>query len=602
MLQIEDLTKEYHGEVLLDHISCKLNKGERWGLVGRNGSGKTTLLRLIIGQETPDGGAVHIPKSYLIGYLDQHLHFTQETLLDEAALGLRPHERDHLYKVEKILFGLGFKEEDLYRHPSEFSGGYQLRIQLTKVIVGDPDCLLLDEPTNYLDIVSIRWFVRFLREWKGEMILISHDRDFMDSVTTHTVGIHRKGIRKYEGGTEKFYSQLLQDEEIHERTRVKQEKKRENLESFITRFGAKASKATQAQSKAKALARMPTLEKLAALHNLDFSFPYTTFPGQKMVGADDLSFTYDPEAPEPLIQHFSIEIGKQDRIAVIGKNGRGKSTLLKLLAKELQPQSGTIKISENVKIGYFGQTNIDRLCPTMTIEEEIGSARPNINITEVRRICGVMMFSDDKAKKPISVLSGGERSRVLLGKLLATPCNLLLVDEPTNHLDMESIEALITALDEFEGSVVIVTHSEMILRQLPTKFVICRQGNQKLFLGDYDEFLEKEGWEPIEKPAKAKIKNKTDDKKKQAEQLQQRSKALQPLEKQMKEIEQEIIRFERMIELETEELVKMSEKGDHVAIAAISKNIDDKKKQIDEFFVELNQLSVVYEERKASFS
>lgn len=585
MLQIEDLTKEYQGEVILDRISCKLNKGERWGLVGRNGSGKTTLLRLIMGKETPSGGAIHVPKNYLIGYLDQHLQFTEDSLLAEAALGLRPAERDHLYKAEKILFGLGFKEEDLYRHPSEFSGGYQLRLQLTKVIVGDPDCLLLDEPTNYLDIVSIRWFTRFLRQWKREMIVISHDRDFMDSVTTHTVGIHRKGLRKYEGGTEKFYTQLLQEEEIYERTRLKQEKKRDHLETFITRFGAKATKATQAQSKAKALARMPTLEKLAQLHHLDFDFAYTTFSGQKMLETKDVSFAYQPDAAEPLISKFSLEIGKQERIAVIGKNGRGKSTLLRLLAQELQPQQGLIKISDNVRIGFFGQTNIDRLCPTMTIEEEIGSARPNMSLTEIRRICGVMMFSDNNAKKPISVLSGGERSRVLLGKLLATPCNLLLVDEPTNHLDMESIEALIAALDSFEGSIVIVTHSELILRQLPNKFVICHQGNQHLFLGEYDEFLAKEGWEAPEemkkvKPPPLQENSSSTDREKQRQQKQQQNQKTRQLQK----IEEEITRLEKAIEQETEELEDLSTKGDASAIAKLGQSIGEKQKKLEELW------------------
>ena len=495
MIQVDGLSLCYHGEALFEDASFSIQPGERCALVGRNGMGKSSLFRLILGKEIPDKGTISKRKNYIIGALDQHIVFTQPTLIEEAALGLRPDEKDCIYKAETILFGLGFKEEDLERSPSEFSGGYQLRLNLAKVLIGEPDCLLLDEPTNYLDIVSIRWFTEFLRDWRGEFILISHDREFLDSVSTHTMGIHRQKVAKVKGSSIHFYEQIMQKEIIHEKTRQNLEKKREHLQGFIDRFGAKASKATQAGSKKKLLSRIPVLESLKDLYQLDFTFNQASFPGKKMLEASGVSFSYIPNSPQPLIKNLSLSIEKGERIAIIGKNGRGKSTILRLLAGELEPLAGATKTSDNLAIGYFGQTNIDRLHPKNTIEEEIGCANSKLSYTQVKGICGLMMFSGDKAKKTNNVLSGGEKSRVLIGKIIAAPCNMLLLDEPTHHLDLESIEALIDAIEDFEGAVIIVTHSELILKRMALdKIVVCHEGKQELFLGTYEEFLDKDGW------------------------------------------------------------------------------------------------------------
>lgn len=496
MIQVDGLMLAYHGESLFEDASFSLQPRERCSLVGRNGSGKSSLFRLLTGKETADKGTITKRKNYVIGALDQHIVFTRPTLIEEAALGLRPEEQDCIYKAETILFGLGFSEKDLDRSPQEFSGGYQLRLHLAKVLVGDPDCLLLDEPTNYLDIVSIRWFTKFLQEWKGEFIMISHDREFLDSVSTHTMGIHRQKLEKVKGDTIHFFEQIMQKEEIHEKTRQNLEKKREHLQGFIDRFGAKASKATQAASKHKALSRIPVLENLKNLYQLDFQFNEASFHGKKMLEAKEVFFSYAPAAPgQHLIEDFSLTVEKGERIAIIGKNGRGKSTLLRLLAGDLAPNEGTINRSENLQIGYFGQTNIDRLHPKHKIEEEIASANPKLSYTQVKAICGLMMFSGDKSTKPNSVLSGGEKSRVLLGKIVATRCNFLLLDEPTHHLDLESIEALIDAIEDFEGAVIMVTHSELILKRMVLdKIVVCHEGKQELFLGTYEEFLDKNGW------------------------------------------------------------------------------------------------------------
>lgn len=497
MIKVQNLTKYFGEQLLFDSVSFSLSRGERVGLVGRNGSGKSTLFKLLRDEEHPDEGQIVIPKGYKIGHLAQHLKFTEDTILEEACLGLPPGREDEAYKAEIILSGLGFSEDDMYLPPSHFSGGFQIRINLAKVLLSEPNLLLLDEPTNYLDIVSALWLTEFLRNWKNEMIIISHDRDFMDNVTTHTMIIHRKKMKKIQGGTEKLYEQIIQDEEIYEKTRLNEDKKRKDLEQFISRFRAKASKATLVQSRVKMLERMGQKEELQDEETLDFFFTEAPFHGRFLLEAQKLTFGY-PDSPD-LIKNLSIHVSKTDRIGIIGKNGKGKSTLLRLLAGELQPATGEAKISSNTQVGFFGQTNIDRLTPSLTVEEEITAVNPNLSRTRIRGICGTMMFSGDNALKKNSVLSGGEKSRVLLGKILATPTNLLLLDEPTNHLDMESIEALVESLKEYNGGVILVTHSELLLRALATRLIVFQGDKPFVFEGPYDYFLEKIGWDEVPK-------------------------------------------------------------------------------------------------------
>jgi ATP-binding cassette, subfamily F, member 3 len=591
MIQIDDLTHAYSGEELLQNVSFSISPGERCGLVGRNGSGKTTLFRLLVGLETPDQGSISLSKGYRLGYLDQHIRFSLPTVLEEASLGLRPEERDSLYKAEQILFGLGFREEEMEVSPLQLSGGYHLRLHLAKVLLSEPDCLLLDEPTNYLDILSIRFLQQFLRRWKGELVLISHDREFMDSVSTHTLGIHRKKVKKVKGDTTLFFEQLVQAEEIHERTRSNLEKKREHLQSFVDRFGAKASKAAQAQARVKMLSRIPALEQLKAIYNLNFHFPERPFTGKKMCEAKQICFGYVPQIN--VIHPISFPIERGDRIGIVGKNGYGKSTLLKLIAQELTPQSGELIYSDQTAIGYFGQTHIQRLHESVTIEEEIGAANPLLSYSEVKRICGLMMFSQDKSKKKIGVLSGGEKSRVLLGQILAKPCNLLLLDEPTHHLDIESVEALIDALEEFEGSVVIVTHSELILKRLQLdKLVVCHRGRQEIFLGNYDEFLEKMGWEEEEPEEKKPSQPLSEaDRKKKHEQRMALQAEIKPLENKVKNLEKRIHELEKLQELDQKGLVDATEKGESPPIQDHLKQSAAREKQLQEMYEEFLHLS-----------
>ncbi|MBI5665867.1 MAG: ABC-F family ATP-binding cassette domain-containing protein [Nitrospirae bacterium] len=556
MIQANNLDKCYGRQVIFDKAGFTLNPGERVGLVGRNGHGKTTLFKIILGQEHPDAGCVSIPNGYKIGHLSQHISFSGDTVLSEACLSLPDNEDgiDETYKAETILMGLGFTTEDFNLDPMDLSGGFQVRLNLAKVLVSDPNLLLLDEPTNYLDIVSLRWLTQFLRNWKKELIIITHDRAFMDGVTTHTMAIHRCKMRKEAGPTDKVYQQLLLEEEIHEKTRVNDDKKRKEIEEFINRFRAKATKARAVQSRIKALQKKDRLEKLTEIRNLDFSFRTASFTGKQLMEVKDLSFSFDNDGPV-LIDGLSFTVGKKDRIAIIGKNGKGKTTLLNLLAKELKSETGTVSHHDQLQMAYFGQTNINRLSLHKTIEEEIMDVHPEGNRGAARKICGIMMFPGDNAVKKISVLSGGEKSRVLLGKLLVSPSNLLLLDEPTNHLDMESNDSLVEALDDFNGSVIIVTHSEMMLHALATRLIVFDDDKVTLFEGTYQDFLDRVGWKSendagmsrVKKPKTASI-NKKQLRRERAELLKRRSAAMGALQKGMDEIEDRTKEFEEELE------------------------------------------------------
>ncbi len=592
MIRIDNISKSYGGQSILDDISFLLGKGERCALVGRNGCGKTTLFKIMAGLESADGGEVVMPKEYRTGYLQQHLDFSQATVVDEAALGLR--DPDERYKAEALLSGLGFTAEELEKSPGEFSGGYQLRIHLAKVLASEPDCLLLDEPTNYLDVVAIRWFERFLRNWQGEALLISHDRQFLDNISTHTAGIHRHKLIKVKGGTTPYYEQLLAREEVYERTRSNVDKKRTHHEDFIRRFGAKATKAKQAESRKKMLGRLPVLDKLNALQSLDFRFHEAPLPGKQVLKAWNVGFRY-PQMEQPLIDGVSVEVLKGDRMAILGKNGRGKSTMLALIAGELTPEAGKIKPSESCRIGYFGQTNIERLDPNITVEEAIHRANPELRQGEVRGLCGIMQFPQDHMKKRIDVLSGGEKARVLLGCILATPCNLLLLDEPSNHLDIESVEALQCALEEFSGAVVIVSHSEEILRRLPNKMIVCREKGQELILGNYDEFLKKGGWENEVQLKEAPPRKL--DRRRRAELIQERARATKSFEKQMRSIEHKIETFEAKVDKAQGQL----EEAETSDIPALSRTIGEAQKAIELLFAELEAIDLECQAVRAPF-
>ncbi len=609
MLQVTNIEKSYGKQLLFDGVSFTINPRERVGLVGRNGYGKSTLFRMILGEEHADSGTITLPSGYTVGHLSQHIHFTEESVLKEACLALPPQEdhRDETYKAEAILHGLGFTNDDFDTPPSSLSGGYQVRLNLAKVLVSEPNLLLLDEPTNYLDIVSVRWITQFLRAWRNELIIITHDRDFMDSVTTHTMIIHRCKMRKIAGGTQKLYDQILMEEEIYEKTRQNDEKKRKEIEQFINRFRAQATKARAVQSRIKALAKHENLDKLEEIKTLDFKFRASPFEAKWLMTVEDLSFSFSPDSPT-LVEGLSFAVGKKDRIAVIGKNGKGKTTLLNLLAKELSATSGDIKVHANTKIGYFGQTNINRLRPDKTALQEIMDTHPDNSQGESRAICGLMMFEGDNALKKVSVLSGGEKSRVLLGKLLVSPSNLLLLDEPTNHLDMESIDSLIEAMDAFQGAVIIVTHSELILEAVATKLIVYDNDTVSVFEGTYLDFLERVGWSDeggvIRKGKKREAEksiNRKDVKKLRTGIVSEKSKVLGALKKRMDELEAEIMKLELDMERDNQALLDASMTGKALDIKRLSQALRDAKALTEHLFAELETVTNRHDAKAREF-
>ena len=579
MIKINQLSKSYFARELFADVSFQMNAGERLGLVGRNGHGKTTLFRLILGQEEPDSGEITIPRNYRIGHLEQHLHFTRPTILEEAVLGLPEEESHSIYKAEAILFGLGFSQADLGNAPRKFSGGFQIRINLAKLLLSEPNLLLLDEPTNYLDITSVRWITRFLSNFRGELILISHDRDFMDRVTTHTAVIHRQKVRKFEGGTAKAYAQIILEDEIHEKTRANEERKRAHAEAFINRFRAQASKAKMVQSRIKMLERIPKLDEIADIESLDFEFRHAPFTAKSLLEARDLSFGYTPD--HLLFRHMNLTINARDKFGVIGNNGKGKSTLLNVISSGLIPVTGEIKVHPDMRLGYFGQTNIQRLNPKLTIEEEIEQTNPALTRTQVRNICGTMMFGGDLALKKVAVLSGGEKSRTLLGKILAHPSNLLLLDEPNNHLDMESIDALIESLQDFPGALLIVTHNERILRALATKLIVFHRGKVDVFNSGYDEFLEKIGWEEETDGTSAQKKPTSRNnysEKKEREKAERREKA------RIEKLEALIMKSENALKQYNEQLEIEANRNNLAQINELSKKISRVKQEIEDLY------------------
>ncbi|MGB9906777.1 MAG: ATP-binding cassette domain-containing protein [Candidatus Saccharicenans sp.] len=634
MIAVEELSKSFARQVLFEKISFKINQGEKVGLVGKNGHGKSTLFRIIAGLEEPDEGRVIIPKNYRIGYLEQEPDFKKPTVLEEASRGLSAHDSDQLWRVEKVLAGLGFTSADFQKNPHLLSGGFKVRLNLARLLLSDYDLLLLDEPNNYLDITSIRWLEKFLLSWRGELMFITHDRSFMDRVASHILGIHRRKVRKIEGDTEKYYNQLALEEEVYEKTRLNDERKRKELEVFINRFRAKARLAGLVQSRLKYIEKMEKREKLEKIKNMEFSFLEKKFHHKYALSLDNVNFAYTPD--RPLIKNFSLHIGARDRVMVIGPNGRGKTTLLKLMAGVLQPLTGEITYPKSVSVGYYEQSFAEDLNNANTVLEEIGSANPQLEPARVRQIAGSLMFEGDEALKPIRVLSGGEKSRVLLGKILATPVNLLLLDEPTNHLDLESCDALLAALDNFDGAVVMVTHNEMFLRALGERLIVFQNDRLTVFEGDYESFLKKVGWSeektesqgqsrdearvpaPAIPPEKAErdrndYRQESQDesfrfklsprelRRLRSEVIVEKSRVLKPMEERVLSLESQIEALEQKVNQLTQQIIEASVDGRGQEVVRLSRELDANRKSLDSLYEEYTQVYLEYEEKSQSF-
>jgi ATP-binding cassette subfamily F protein 3 len=496
MLSLGAISKSYAGRVLFDDASLQVNRGERIGLVGPNGAGKSTLFSIILGKEEADAGTVDFERGVRLGYLPQESQpVGNETVLQittgaaEDDHHITPEHFELEARAKKILNGLSFRQTDFDRPASELSGGWVMRAHLARLLVQEPDLLMLDEPTNHLDLESLLWVQNYLRNYPGAILLISHDREFLNQLVGGIVEIRQSKLIRYRGNYDEY---LLQREAQYEQLAAaykNQQREIAHLMRFVDRFRAKNTKATQAQSKLKQIDRMEKIEMPDdSSREIDFTFPQPQRSGHRVITLRDIHYAYGSNVVYSGME-FHAERGQ--RIVLVGPNGAGKSTLLKLLAEILPVQRGERVLGHNVKCGYYAQYRVDMLQPERTVLEEALDTPQRVTEQFVRTVLGCFLFSGDDVFKKVAVLSGGEKSRLALVKLLLDPPNLLLMDEPTTHLDMPSISALIAALDQFEGTLIFISHDVHFIRSIANHAVHVKDGRLTHFPTGYDYYLEK---------------------------------------------------------------------------------------------------------------
>ncbi|MCM8797718.1 MAG: ATP-binding cassette domain-containing protein, partial [Candidatus Omnitrophica bacterium] len=526
MITINNLSKSYGKRVLFENISLTINRGEKIGLIGPNGSGKSTLFSIILGETESSGGNIQTIKNIYIGYLPQEASFkSQHTVINELTEGdnrirILKEEKERLeesgqagsqrygeimhnletlgffeleYKAEQVIMGLGFKEKDFTKSISALSGGWQMRVLLAKLLIYPYDLLLLDEPTNYLDLAAALWLKDYLVSFQGTFIMISHDKAFLNEVTNYTLILENGSLFKVRGNYEKYERIKLEKRTYLERQFKEQEKKRQQLERFVARFHAQPNKAQAVRAKRTALER---LEKEAVVLPPDpresirnFHFPPTRRSGHRVITLEDISKSY---GETHVYKNLNFEITQGEKAVLTGENGAGKSTLLKILAGVIDIDSGRRVVGYNVEIGYFSQTRLDVLNPENTVLKEVYSAAPGYMPEEtIRTILGAFIFTGDDADKKVMVLSGGEKSRLILAKLLINPPNFLLLDEPTTHLDVDAVETLVRALKEYQGTIVFISHDIYFVRSIANVVYEVKNGRIRKFPGSFDYYLEK---------------------------------------------------------------------------------------------------------------
>jgi ATP-binding cassette, subfamily F, member 3 len=526
LLHARAVSVRYGKKVLLDDASFTLGAHDRVGLIGPNGTGKSTLLKVLSGQKEPDSGEIQLVRRARTGYLPQEMGDPPPGALIDGVLSSVPGRRqledgireaeaqlskaagdDQLelaeelaslheelqhhelhygrHRAEEILLGLGFTVAQLEQPALTLSGGWRMRAHLASLLLQDPELLLLDEPTNHLDVPTLEWFDAFLKRSRKALILVSHDRDFLDRQIDRVLSLEPEGLRSYKGNYEDYLVQRETELTVLRSQVERQEKQRAQTMAFIERFRAKATKARQVQSRLKLLDKQERLELPEERATVRFSFPAAPRSGREVVKLDALSKSYGDKA---VYRGLSGQLLRGDRVAVIGLNGAGKTTLLKLIAGETAPDEGTATLGHNVQFGYFAQHHTEALEPTRTILEEVAQLVPTQPQSWVRSILGSFLFSGDDVDKKIGVLSGGERARVALAKLLVVPSNLLLMDEPTNHLDLDSAEALIEALQGYDGTLLFVSHNRSFVNGLATQVWEVKDGKLDPQPGNLDDW------------------------------------------------------------------------------------------------------------------
>jgi len=588
LLIARGLSLRYGGKVLLDGASFVLGARDRAGLIGPNGSGKSSLLKVLAGGLEPDAGQVQLVRRSRAGYLPQELSELPpgsilegvlasvpgrrqlEARLEAAQAGLEAatseeeqvelggelaglheelahhEERYGRHRAEEILTGLGFAPEQLSRPAAELSGGWRMRAALAALLLQDPELLLLDEPTNHLDVPTLEWFDDTLRRSRKALVLVSHDREFLDRHVSRVLALEPEGLRTYPGNYEDYLAARAAEEEQLAAKAERQQKRRAQTLAFIERFRAKATKARQVQSRIRQLDKEEQIEVREERATVRFRFPPAPRSGREVARLAGVSKSY---GDRPVYRDLSAQVLRGERIAVIGLNGAGKTTLLRLLAGELAPDAGTVQLGHNVRLGYFAQHHTDQLDPSRTVLEEVAQLVPDQPQSWVRGVLGAFLFSGDDVDKRIAVLSGGERARVALARLLVVPSNFLLMDEPTNHLDLDSSEALIEALTGYEGTLLFVSHNRSFVNGLATHVWEVKDLGLDAQPGDLDDWQRRraesaQAAPPAPQPERAGGQGK-DARRERALQREKRLRALGPLLEEIGRIEERIARLEQ---------------------------------------------------------
>jgi ATP-binding cassette subfamily F protein 3 len=533
MIAFNSVAKFQGKRYLFKDGSFQINPGDRVGLVGANGAGKTTIFRMINNEETPDEGSIVIPQKFVVGYFSQNMAEMGGMTVIEAAMSGCKHilelgvaiekygeelsdpeltdERmteileklgeaqeafearggyDLEQRAKEILSGLGFREVDFTRDVKEFSGGWRMRIELAKVLLMKPDALVLDEPTNHLDLESIIWLEDFLNRYEGAIFLTSHDRDFLNRLVTRIVAIEFGTINVYSGNYDFYVKEAEQRLSNLEAAAKRQEDKLAKEEEFIARFKARASHAAQVQSRVKMIEKMDRIEVPKEARAVNIVWPDCPRSGDMVATVKGVGKTYGDKV---VLQGAEFEVRRGDRIALLGINGAGKSTLLKMIAQQLNPDEGSATQGSSVAPAYFAQHQTEILDKNQTVFDAIHDVIPTATRGVVMNIAASMLFNQDDCEKKIGVLSGGERTRVVLARILANPVNFLILDEPTNHLDMMTREVLLEALKRYEGTIIFVSHDRHFLREIANKVVVLDRGNTTEYLGGLQYFLDKSG-------------------------------------------------------------------------------------------------------------